>query len=62
MIHTKPRQHTLTQSLWKRLPTSDWANPEIPRHMRGKWHHHGGDVCGIVVLGSTVLSILFLVL
>ena len=28
--------------------------------MRDKQHHHGGDVCGIVVFGSTVLSLLFL--
>jgi hypothetical protein len=23
----------------------------IPRRRRGKQHHHGGDVCGLVVLG-----------
>jgi hypothetical protein len=28
--------------------------------MRGKWHHHGGHICGIVVLGFTVLFVLFL--
>ena len=27
--------------------------------MRGKRHHHGGHICGIVVLGFTVLFVLF---
>jgi hypothetical protein len=44
----------------KRLPASDRAYPKIPHCRRGKWHHHGGDVCGLVVFGLTVLSILFL--
>ncbi len=30
---------------------SDWAYPKIPRRRRGKRYHHGGDVCGLVVLG-----------
>ncbi len=51
---------TLAQPLLKRLPASDRAYPKIPRHRRGKRHHHGGDVCGIVVLGSMVLSVVFL--
>ena len=25
-------------------PASDWADPLIPHHRRGKQHHHGGDV------------------
>jgi len=41
----------LGQPLQKRLPVSDWAYPKIPRRRRGKRHHHGGDVCGLVVLG-----------
>ncbi len=36
------------------------ANPKISCCRRGKRHHHGGDVCGLVVFGSTVLSVLFL--
>ena len=24
---------------------------KLPRRMRGKRHHHGGDICGLVVLG-----------
>ena len=31
-----------------------------PRRMRGERHHHGGHICGIVVLGFTVLFVLFL--
>ena len=29
----------------------DWAYPKLPRRRRGKQHHHGDDVCGLVVLG-----------
>ncbi len=29
----------------------DRAHPTILRCRRGKRHHHGGDVCGLVVLG-----------
>jgi len=29
----------------------DGAYPKLPRRRRGKRHHHGGDVCGLVVLG-----------
>ena len=36
----------------------DRAYPKIPCHRRGKRHHHGGDVCGLVVFGSTLLSVL----
>ena len=32
----------------------------MPHRRRGERLHHGGDVCGIVVLGSMVLSVLFL--
>ena len=39
---------------------SDRTYPNIPLRSRDKWHHHGGDVCGLVVFGSTVLSVLFL--
>jgi hypothetical protein len=44
----------------KRLPASDRAYPKIPLRRRGKRHHHGGDVRGLVVFWSTVLSVLFL--
>ena len=38
----------------------DWEYPMIPCRRRGKRHHHGGDVCGIVVvLGLKGFSILF---
>jgi len=33
------------------VTVSDLAYPKIPHCRRGKWHHHGGDVCGLVVLG-----------
>ncbi len=39
----------LGQPLRKRETTSDRAYPKIPRCRRGKRHHHGGDVCGLVV-------------
>ena len=29
----------------------DRAYPKLPCRRRGKRHHHGGDVCGLVVLG-----------
>ena len=32
----------------------------MPRRRRGKRHHHGGDVCGIVVVGLKDFSVLFL--
>jgi hypothetical protein len=32
----------------------------MPRRKRGKRHHHDGDVCGIVVVGSKDFSVLFL--
>jgi hypothetical protein len=51
MIYIKPSVYALGQPLWKMSPVSDWAYPKIPRRWRGKRHHHGGDVCGLVVLG-----------
>jgi hypothetical protein len=33
------------------LPSSDRAYPKLPRRRRSKRYHHGGDVCGLVVLG-----------
>jgi len=59
-IRIKPSELALTQPLRKRLPVSDWAYPKIPLRRMGKRHHHSGDVCELVVFGSTVLSILFL--
>jgi hypothetical protein len=32
----------------------------MPRRRRGKRHHHGGDVCGIVVVGLRDFSVIFL--
>ena len=60
MIYINPSQIVLAQPLPKKLPASDRAYPKIPRSRRGKRHPHGGDVCGLVVFGSTVLSVLFL--
>ena len=45
-IYIKPSVSALGQPFWKRLPASDRADPQIPRGSRGKWHHHGDDVCG----------------
>jgi hypothetical protein len=51
MIYIKPSVCALGQPLRKRLPASYRVYPKIPRRRRGKRHHHGGDVCGLVVLG-----------
>ncbi len=51
MISIKPSELALAQPLRKRLTASDRAYPKIPHRRRGKRHHHGGDVCGLVVLG-----------
>jgi len=59
-IRIKPSELALAQLLRKRLPASDRPYPKIPRRRRGKRHHHGGDVCGLVVFGLTVLFVLFL--
>jgi len=53
-IYIKPSICALGQPLRKRLPASDRAYPKIPRRRRGKRHHYGGDVCGLVVLGVDV--------
>jgi len=45
-IYVKSSVTALGQPLWKRLPVSDWADPQILRRSRGKQHHHGDDVCG----------------
>ena len=37
----------------------DYSRPIGSIH-RGKWHHHGGDVCGIDVVGLKSFFILFL--
>ncbi len=49
-MNTKPSQSALSRPLWKRLPASDQVYQLIPCNRRGEWPHHGGDVCGIVVL------------
>ena len=51
MIFIKPNVCAFGQPLWKRSPASDRAYPKIPRRRRGEQHHHGGDVCELVVLG-----------
>jgi len=45
-IYYKSSVSALGQPLRKRLPASDWADPQILRRSRGKRHHHGDDVCG----------------
>jgi len=61
-IKMKPSVITLGQPLWKRFPAADCADPLIPRPRRGEPLHHGGDVCGIVVVGLTVLFAILLLL
>ncbi len=56
-FNTKPSLSALGQPLWKRLPASDQADPWIPRHRRGKWLRHGGDVCGLLCWWWTVHSV-----
>jgi hypothetical protein len=60
MIYINSSQSVLAEPLPKRMPVSDWVHPKIPHRRRGKRHHHGDDVCGLVVIGSTKLSVLFL--
>ncbi len=60
LIRIKPRVSALGRPLWKRLPALDRADPLIPRHRRGEWLRHGGDVCGLLCWWWTVLSVLFL--
>jgi hypothetical protein len=50
MINNLPSQSALDQPFQKRSPAPDWADPWIPCCRRGKRLHHGGDICGIVVL------------
>ncbi len=57
-FYIKLSYRVLAQPLPKRFPASDRVYPKIPLRRRGKRHHHGGDVCGIVVFGS--MSVLFL--
>ena len=42
----------LTNPFWRGYPlqTSDRADPQKPRHRRGKRHHHGGYICCWVLL------------
>ncbi len=51
MIFIKPSVCALGQPLRKRSLASDRAYPKISRRRKGKRHHHGGDDCGLVVLG-----------
>ncbi len=59
-IRIKPSVCALSKPLRKRSPASDRAYPTIPRRRRGNWHHHGGDVCWLVVLGVDGTLVLFL--
>ena len=56
----KPRGGGLGQPLQMAAHTSKHGDTSNLHPRRGKQLHHGGDICGIVVLGSTVLSVLFL--
>jgi hypothetical protein len=51
---------SLSQPLRMAAHVSKQGNPYIPRRRRSKRLHHGGDVWGIVVLGSKGISLLFL--
>jgi hypothetical protein len=59
-ILIKPCSSALGQPLQMAAHVSKQGDPSNLLHRRGKWLHHGGDVCGIVVLGLTVNSVLFL--
>ena len=45
-IYAKSSITALGQPFRKRLPVSDWADPQILCRSRGKRHHHVDDVCG----------------
>jgi hypothetical protein len=60
MIRIKPSICAFGQPLRKRSLTSDRAYSMIPHRRRGKRHHHGGDVCWLVVLGVDGTLVLFL--
>lgn len=59
-IRTKPCGGGLGQPLQMAANASKHGDTSNLRRRRGKQLHQGGDDCGIVVLGSTVLSVLFL--
>jgi len=44
----KPFGDGLVQPLPRRLPGVGYACPSKPCRWRGKWLHHGGDVCVLV--------------
>ena len=48
LILLKPFDGGLVQPLAKRLPGVRYVCPSKPCHWRGKWLHHGGDVCVVV--------------
>jgi hypothetical protein len=55
LIPLKPFDDSLVQPLPHRLPGVVYACPSKPCHWRGKWLHHGGDVC-VLVFASQKLS------
>ena len=48
LILIKPFNGGLLQPLAKRLPGEGYVPPSKPWCWRGKWLHHGGDVCVLV--------------
>ncbi len=46
---TKPFDDGLVQPLTRRLPGVVYACSSKPCRWRGKWLHHGGDVCELCV-------------
>ena len=48
LILIKPFDGGLLQPLAKRLPGVGYVPPSKPWRWRGKWLHHGGDVCVLV--------------
>jgi hypothetical protein len=48
LILLKPFDGGLVQPLSRRLLGVGYAHPSKPCRWRGKWLHHGGDVCVLV--------------
>ena len=51
----KPRDSALKRPLVRVSHVLEWAYPLNSRRWRGKWLHHGGDVC-VLCLASKKLS------
>ena len=49
LILIKPFDGSLGKPLAKRLPGVGYVLPSKPCRWRGKWLHHGGDICVLVL-------------